>query len=353
MTKIPSKRFHLSTYLKCEAEEKSALQERYGKECVVLPLPFAMIKDIQYIQKQLIRLSFKYDVGFKIDSKGENPHIKLFAKTKEQVENVGQLVPQILDELKNKNLKYSNQLHKRVRIPYVPKKFSSKVVNKALVSKNLGDVEEKTGCTIIHRKTWSHPCIMIYSRDVDKLEEAEKLVEKLLDETLQRLLSCEVLQLPFPDNLPTNFEPAIILRRSEDMRNTFKEYEKKLFVHVTVSSEVPSRRCFEIFADTRETAEKVKELITRVVDEEAKSFQNQYSEILHIPANEKLWNYLKQTLLNIIRDKYPSVSFHHNLFDLKKMHPDASIPSQYFISGDNPEDVKRVVEMLRMVVDNE
>ncbi|XP_061184797.1 uncharacterized protein LOC133192805 [Saccostrea echinata] len=348
LTRIPSKHFHLSAYLETESVEKSQVEERYGKESVTVPLPFTKNKEVRYLQNSLARLSLEHKFGFVINRAGKSPNIQLYAKSKEGAENIKNILSELIDQ-KKKQLD-SMKFQKRVLCPYVDTQIPSSVVMNAISINEIKDLAKKTDCNLTLMYQLKPQGIMIYSSDQTKLEEAEKLLNEYLDKTLKTLQAGAITELPVPEEIPIELDPTQFL---PDILEEFRKENVNIkLLRGTLGDE--ERPFFKIFADTAETAEKVKERMVTSIQEKLKAYPDQHKEVVEIPVHpgKDFWVFLRSVVIRNIKRGNPAVSFHFNLREVKSMDPKAICPTKCLIMGDNQDKVKKAGEELKLMMDN-
>ncbi|XP_062602440.1 uncharacterized protein LOC134264158 [Saccostrea cucullata] len=345
LTTIPFKHFHISAYLDAELAEKSQVQEKYGKESVSVPLPFTRNKEIRYLQNSLARLSLEHKFGFVINRKGKDPNIQLYAKSKQVVESMKEKLSGLIDG-KKKQMD-SMKFQKRVQCPYVEKEIPSTVVMNAISIDELKDLANKNDCNFTLLSNTKPQGVMLYSSDQTKLEETAKSVEEYLAKTLKTLQMGATTSLPIPEEIPKELDPTQFL---PDILEKFRKEN----VHVRMLRGDEEDAVFKIFADTKETAEKVKKEIVTSVQEKLKAFQDQHKEDIEIPSHpgKNFWFYLRSVVLKNVKRGNPGVTFHLNLREVKRKDPNAVCPTRCLIVGDNQNNVKKAREELKLMMDN-
>lgn len=338
--RVPSislSKFHLSASREKEneADEPEWISEKFGKECVIIPIA---IDKIYLLQRKLTDLSWQNDVGYFIKSAGERSKfdVYLYGKTKEEAEKVGRLLKEWFEERTGGSK--PKPLHTfEGFVPAQPEEGdipASHVLFKVLKDKEseLRKIEENFECKIHYKRFVYRKGFTVHSNDATKRDEAEVALKKVVDGALEELRSADVLIFDCPDE----FSMADVLSKCE------KEFEENVYFG---TSRKEGKIYVTVYADNKETAAKFQAYVLDTFQNKTEEAKNQFKKIVNVDKYTRSFkDHINQNFKRQLERDYHSnvkIHFHESENDRKKL--------QCIVTGDNAEEVQKVADQIAMM----
>ena len=325
---------------------------------------------VAFLMKGLPSLTLRTGCGFYITTYMETVCFQVRARSEERANNaLGPLREWLETTVKTGIEKHS--CSRKVIIPF-DRHIPIVILIQALTARghhNIKAIQDRTNTRIVFSARGVKPHnIKVYAHSEEEVIDATKLVHALVKQTFKQMQTYHVGKLPIPEDLPEDFDIYSTLEQLHiALDKAFQENRPIVTLcweEENISNE-NAYACFDIRAESLDLVEDAKDLLLRKISHEVEQFKRQSHDIVVYPSKEKYKKFSKvmntsghYLLTNFIAsdDSLRNIRLHYKGDKERKREKNPSQflnrPMKIQIRGDNPEDVQRVVNKVKELIQN-